>query len=497
MFDGWRGSRWIPLKMAGNEMIRIDWFSIAMKIPRVVFDRTIHLYRSELGGWVKVGGVEVAARIDKKLTPTSDISTSRQRRWAHLAPDGRSPPGRLCYAGAMPRFEPFAGLRYDAARVDPGKVIAPPYDVITPAERDVLAGRHSANSVRLELPEPDARAGLDRYQAARSLLLSWIEAGTLVRDPSPCLYGYRMTTPEGRPTTGVIGALGIDPGSMATIRPHEETLSRPTHDRLDLLRATRANLSPIWGLSTSTGLSSSLSLPGEPTEAAIDDERVLHQLWVIDDPAEIAAICTVVGSGEMTIADGHHRLETALRYRQETVGAGQDDPGADVVMALVVELAEDQVEIGPIHRVLSGLPDGLDLVEVFASWFDVTRVGEPTERTLSALGGSGVLALVMPSGAWLLSPRDGTAEAAGSPLDSSMVALVLAELPDHDLTYAHDWHEAATAISTEVAQAVVLMRPVDPAQVAQWATSRRRMPPKSTYFHPKPRTGMVFRPLDG
>jgi uncharacterized protein (DUF1015 family) len=397
----------------------------------------------------------------------------------------------------MPRFEPFAGLRYDAARIDLGKVIAPPYDAIPPATRDILMGRHSANSVRLELPEPDARAGLDRYQGARSILTSWIEAGTLVRDPCPCLYGYRMTVPGGRSTTGVIGALGTGPNSMATIHPHQKNLSLPTHDRLDLLRATRVNLSPIWGLSTSTDLSRSLSLQGAPNSTATDDEGVLHQLWVIDDPREITTVCSVVGASDMTIADGHHRFETALRYRQELVDAGQDDPGANAVMALVVELAPDQVEIGPIHRVLSGLPDGLDLVDVFASWFDVTLVGEPTERTMAALGGSDALALVMPSGAWLLSPRDGTPEAAGSPLDSSMVALVLAELPGHDLAYAYSWREAAAAISTEVAQAVVLMRPVDPPQVADCAMSGRKMPPKSTYFHPKPRTGMVFRPLDG
>ena len=115
---------------------------------------------------------------------------------------------------------------------------------------------------------------------------------------------------------------------------------------------------------------------------------------------------------------------------------------------------------------------------------------------MGALGESGALALVMPSGAWLLSPKDGTPEAAGSPLDASMVALVIAELPDHDLAFATDWHEATAAVASEEVQAVILLRPVDVDQIAEWARTGRRMPPKTTYFHPKPRTGMVFRTID-
>ena len=164
-------------------------------------------------------------------------------------------------------------------------------------------------------------------------------------------------------------------------------------------------------------------------------------------------------------------------------------------MALVVELAEDELEVGPIHRGLSGLPDGLDLVDAFSSWFEVTRAGDFDDRTTGALGESGALALVMPSGAWLLTPKDGTEEAAGADLDSSMVALVIAELPDHTLEFFNSWADAVGAVAADQAQAVVLLRPVSVDQIAEWAHAGRRMPPKSTYFHPKPRTGMVFRTL--
>jgi len=373
-------------------------------------------------------------------------------------------------------------------------VVAPPYDVVGPEERTRLAGRHSANAVRVELPEPDHRGGLDRYQHAARQLERWQDDGILRRDPRPSLYAYRMTTSDGQTTNGVIGALGIDDRSAADILPHEQTLPKPKSDRLDLLRATRSNLSPIWGLSLGTGLTATFEQAGPPDASAKDGDQVTHELWVIDDPSVIAGVTGAVGAAPVVLADGHHRYETARTYHRDLGGSGAD--GSDLVMALIVELAADQLHVGPIHRALSELPDGLDLVDAFSSWFDVTRAGDFDERTTGALGESQSLALIMASGAWLLSPKDGTPEAAGASLDSSMVALVIAELPDHELEFVNSWSEAVGAIASDAAQAVVLLRPVTVDQIADWARAGRRMPPKSTYFHPKPRTGMVFRSLD-
>jgi uncharacterized protein (DUF1015 family) len=400
----------------------------------------------------------------------------------------------VCYAGAMPRFEPFAGLRYDSGRVDLSKVVAPPYDVISPEERARLVARHSTNVVRVELPEPDRRRGLDRYRHAAAQLEQWQRDGTLRRDPQPALYVYRMTTPEGRTTNGVIGALGIDDRSAADILPHEETLPKATGDRLDLLSATRANLSPIWGLSLAAGLTAAFEQVGPPTATAEDGARVIHDLWVVVDPTVIAAVGQALASAPVVMADGHHRYETARTYHRGRSGSGAD--GSDLVMALIVELAPGQLQVGPIHRVLSGLPDGLDLVDAFSSWFDVTRAGDFDERTVGALAQSECLALIMASGAWLLSPKDGTPEAAGASLDSSMVALVIAELPDHELEFTDRWSDAVGAVGSEAAQAAVLLRAVTVDQIAEWARAGRRMPPKTTYFHPKARTGMVIRTLD-
>jgi len=407
-----------------------------------------------------------------------------------MLPGGRS---RVWYPWNVPRFSPFTGLRYDPSRVELGKVVAPPYDVVGPEERADLAARHSANAILVELPEPEPRLGADRYEAAAARLAAWRADGILVLDPSPAFYAYRMTDTDGSVTLGVLGVLGLDEASMADVLPHEETLAKARSDRLELLSATRANLSPIWGLSLASGLTAVVTPDGPPAATAVDDDGVRHEIWVLDDPTVITAIADLVDSAPVVVADGHHRLATAGTY---LAGAGAGTPGADGVLALVVELSEDTLSVGPIHRLLSGLPDGYDLVDACSSWFDLTRAGDTTDRTTAALGGSSSLALVLPGACWLLSPGDGTAEAAGSDLVSAMVALVLAELPEHELTFANSWQDAVAAVGDGRAQAAVLMSPVPVAQIDAWARARRQMPPKSTFFHPKPRTGMVFRSLD-
>ncbi len=405
----------------------------------------------------------------------------------------------MWYAGAVPLFEPFAGLRYDPA-IPLDRVIAPPYDVVDAAERAVLAGRHLANAIHVELPVDDPRTGLDRYQSAAALLTRWRAEGILQLDGAPAFYAYRMTVPGGRTTTGVIGALGCDPAG-GDVLPHEQTMPKDTTDRLDLLRACRANLSPIWGLSLTPGLSKSYEPDGPPTAAATDDDGVGHALWVLDDPAVVEAVTAGVGASPLVIADGHHRYQTALTYQAERRAAdGTDDAGVrrgyDSIMAFVVELSEDQLAVGPIHRTLSGLPPDLDLAATFGEWFDTVHVGPADTTLIEAVADSQALALVTADDVWLLTPREETYSAAGSDLDSSLIALVVDAIPGVTTTYHHDWHSAIASVASGESGAAVLIRPVTVAQIGEWAHAHRRMPPKSTYFHPKPRTGMVFRPVD-
>ncbi|HEY7947258.1 MAG TPA: DUF1015 domain-containing protein [Acidimicrobiales bacterium] len=395
----------------------------------------------------------------------------------------------------MPRFEPFAGLRYDPS-IPLEKVIAPPYDIVGPEERARLAGRHLANAIHVELPVEDPRTGLDRYQSAARYLARWLEEGVLQRDGAPAFYAYRMTEPSGATSIGVIGALVCDPEGRE-ILPHEQTMPKDTTDRLDLLRACHANLSPIWGLSLTAGLSKIFEPGGAPAAEATDDDGVGHALWVLDDRAVIDAITAAVAESPVVIADGHHRYQTALTYRAERRAALGDAAGDyDAVMALVVELSDEQLSVGPIHRTLSGLPDGLDVAATFGEWFDTVHVGPAEESLVDAVADSEALALVTTDGVWLLTPREETYTAAGSDLDSSLIALVVDAIPGAQVTYHHDWHTAVASVNADEADAAVLIRPVTVAQIGEWAHAHKRMPPKSTYFHPKPRTGMVFRPVE-
>jgi uncharacterized protein (DUF1015 family) len=297
----------------------------------------------------------------------------------------------------------------------------------------------------------------------------------------------------------VLGALGLAaPGEESDILPHEQTLPKPKSDRLDLLRATRANLSPIWGLSMSHGLTATFDPTDDaPTADAYDDDGVRHQLWVLDDRDAIEAIAAAVAKAPVVIADGHHRYETARTYQAECrAGNGNTAGPHDAVLALIVELAEDQLTVGAIHRTISGLPADFDLVEACAPWFDVVRAGAADDRTLGALADSHSLTLVTGGSAYLLLPLESTLTAAGNELDSSLIATLFAHLPPHESTHRHSVAEAIAPLADGQAQAAFLLRPVTVSQIESWAAARQQMPPKTTYFSPKPRTGMVFRSLD-
>lgn len=400
----------------------------------------------------------------------------------------------MCQSVPVPTIDAFAGVRYDPAATPLDQVIAPPYDVVGSAERDLLAHRSPWNAIHLELPEPDLRTGRDRYVAAAELLDDWLERGVLVTDPRPALYPYRMTLPDGTATTGFVGALGIGDDVL----PHEETMPKPRSDRLDLLRATGANLSPIWGLSLAKGLTATFAPQGPPAADAYDDNGVRHQLWVLDDPVAVQRVVAAAGSAPIVIADGHHRYETARTYRDEVRSVNGGRPGDyDAVMAFIVELAPEQLHVRAIHRMISGLGEGTDLLAVLSPYFDAVHAGTASERMVAALEGSGVLALVTPDGSWMLNPRPDAFARAGTDLEAGLIDLAMRATPQASLSYTAEWPEALDALTDGSAQAVLLLRPVTVDQISQWAGARRRMPAKTTYFTPKPRTGMVIRVLSG
>lgn len=365
----------------------------------------------------------------------------------------------------VPRFEPFPGLRYATPDGKLDDLVAPPYDVVDGAGRAALAARNPANAIVVEIPES--------YEGAAATFAEWIATGVLRRD-RPAFYAYRMGG-----TLGVFGALEV---GAADVLPHERTTSKDKADRLDLIRATGINTSPVWGLSTASGLSALLET-GRAPDATATAEGVDHQLWVIDDPDRMAAIAAAVGGSPVLIADGHHRYEVANAYKAER-------PEADLVLCLVVELAPEQLTIQAIHRVITGVADD-DLLAAVSRWFEVEATEEDALTLGPRLPELGALALLTASGRWLLRPTPEVLAKQEHDLDTARLDVALAELPGAEVRFQHGWDLAAGAVGPGTA--AVFVRPVTIDQIAAISRGGERMPPKSTFFHPKPRTGMVFR----
>jgi uncharacterized protein (DUF1015 family) len=379
--------------------------------------------------------------------------------------------------------------------VDLAQVIAPPYDVIDADQRASLAGRDPHNAVRIDLP--DEADGDARYDLARAQLQAWLADGTLVVDERPSFTLYRMaaTGEDGveRHPTGVIGALELTPPGT-DILPHEHTTKTAKSDRLDLLRSCRANLSAIWGLSLAKGLTDLLPLDDSPLADLVDEDGVRHTVWRVDDPEACAAISAAVADQPVVVADGHHRYETSLTYKAEREAADGTAGEAGATLALLVELVEDELTVHAIHRLLSGLPGGFDLVGALGPWFEDAGP-PPTDLPVTrAMAEAGCLVAVLPDREVLLRPRL-DALAGTRDLDSSRLDVGLAELPAHDLSFQHGVENVRAAVARGDAQAGVLLRPVSVSQIEATAHGGERMPPKSTFFHPKLKTGLVFRSL--
>ena len=410
----------------------------------------------------------------------------------------------MCYAKAMARLEPFAAVRYDPARVDPDVVVSPPYDVVGRAERARLAARSPYNAIHVELPVRDQSEGLDQYENAARIFRGWLDAGIVRPDALEAFYLYRMTFHDERGhlrvTTGLLGALGLDLHGAGQVLAHEQTIPKDRMDRLSLLRSTRLNTSPIWVLSLAKGLTSAcreaLSQAGKTSWRTTDAAGVVHEIWPMTDERRVAEITALGASAPVLIADGHHRYETACTYATECRMRNGDRPGPyDLALAFVVELSEEELSIRAIHRLVRGIsPDHLE--DMLAPFFRI----EPAPEDLVALPATaapGVIGLFTNNGFKLLHPLPVLEQAVEDDLDASRLKLALDSLPDHELTYEPGWHEATAAVREGREDAAFLLRPVTVARIERVAYDGRRMAPKSTFFQPKPRTGMAYRSLEG
>lgn len=390
----------------------------------------------------------------------------------------------------MPGFVPFAALRY-AATDELEALVAPPYDVLSEADAEAFRKRSEHNIVHLDVP-----AGPDGYARSGRLLEQWRADGTLVADAVPTFTIYRVRFADAagvpRDLAGVIGGLEVVDEGAGGVLPHERTTPKASTDRLDLTRATRTNLSPVWGLSLAAGLTGLLAEPGEPVGRVLD-EGVEHVVERVADPARVAAIAALVGSDDVLIADGHHRYGVGRVYRDEVRAAtGRTDTAAEQTLAYVGELVADQLSVAAIHRLYRGIT-AADLRAALGRRFRTSEIGGPTPETLAAMAAGGHLVLLDRDSAWRLDPLPGAFEDVRE-LDGAWLEAALADVP-HEVTYQHGLAEVTAAVRDGRAEAAVLIRPVSVAEIQRTAREHLLMPPKSTFFTPKLKTGLVLRPL--
>lgn len=393
----------------------------------------------------------------------------------------------------MPRFEPFHALRYASA--DLNLVAAPPYDVLSESDREALAQRHPNNIVRIDVPlESD---GPDRYDAAGDVLDNWVTQGVLVEDAEPSFTIYRMTFRDEagteRTTFGVIGALEVVDEGAGGVLPHERTTPKAKTDRLDLTRATMTNLSPVWGLSLTAGLTELLRAPGELL-GTVTAEGVTHTIERVTDPVRVAAISTAVGSNEVVIADGHHRYAISRTFRDEQRAADTGSNGsAELTMTYVGELIEEQLSVEAIHRLYTGI-DFAALQATFTKFFEFVPAGKVVASITYDMQDKGALVLIDNQGnGTFMIPRP-EMFAGIRDLDGARLEHALADV-SHDVSYQHGVGLVVDIVASAKAAAGVLIRPVTVAEIQRTADEGLLMPPKSTFFTPKLRTGPVIRPL--
>jgi uncharacterized protein (DUF1015 family) len=425
----------------------------------------------------------------------------------------------------MVMLRPFRPLRYHPAAVgDLAAVVAPPYDVVSEAYRDTLYARSEHNVIRLILNR-DA----DRYTAAATLLRQWRATGVLVQDTQTalCYYVEDFTLPDGtaRQRAGVMAAVRLESFDGGRIRPHERTFSRAKEDRLRLLQACRTNLSPIFGLYAdkpdALEPARCVAARRTPDIDLRDDSGERHRLWLLTDPTEISAIGDALAAEAVVIADGHHRYETALAYRDQmrVAGAADPDDAHNFVLMYLTSMSDPGLVILPTHRVLvDGIAgDPASLPERLRRHFRLTAFAGSARHEFKAalrqtpgrfgvaVAGCDELFIAGVDDVGSLDPYLSQLASEVRRLDVTVLdRVILRGVLDVDctqaaqagrLTYTHDDDSALDAVR-HGAQAAFLINPPRIEDVVAVCAAGETMPEKSTYFFPKLLTGLVFHALD-
>ncbi|MCJ7670103.1 MAG: DUF1015 domain-containing protein [Dehalococcoidia bacterium] len=441
---------------------------------------------------------------------------------------------------------PFRGIRYNQRIVgDLTQVICPPYDIITPEQQKLYYKKSDYNAIRLEFPEPTG----DRYQGVAITFQQWLKHGILQLDSvsSFYLHDHRFEySGEMKVRRGLIARVKLEPWGSG-IYPHEETSSKAKSDRLQLMRACRANFSPLFSLyhdseqKVAPILSHiaqkkplmSLRVPILSGRSNLPDSNEAHTLWAITDTETKRELSQFLSSQPLYIADGHHRYETALNYQQERAQGQSDSFDSSVIATLngvkrkqslagkeafqyvmmeLVDFSDPGLLVLPLHRLVRGIASSIlvGLGDQLRNFFVLESVPLKADSyQLPVDSCLGILGLQLGSLVVLKKRQDISLEAmmpgnrsqayrefGVSILNHIILNDILSGAKDLNVTYTVDFQEAYQQIEKGKYQLAFLLNPPQPEMVKTVADAQDRMPSKSTYFYPKLPSGLVINPLD-
>ncbi len=426
----------------------------------------------------------------------------------------------------MAVIKPFRGMRFDTGKAGELKTLCcPPYDIISEDERKAFIAQNEYNVIRLELP----REGEDVYAHAGEVLDMWRAKGILLHEDKPAVYIYEMefnAYNKRRSVKGIIARVKVEEFSKGVILPHEFTLSKAKTDRFNLMKATNCNFSQIYALymddEHTTLKTIDAQSEGDAAYQFTDDDNITHRLWVVTDEALIAKLTADFADRKLYIADGHHRYETALNYRDycRENGISKEGDAQDYQMMFLVDMEHPGLIVFPTHRLVRDLKD-FDKNKVLSGceqYFEIKKFGDVSNMN-TALGesyreGRKSFAFYCGKGEWyLMTLRDISTMAAVLPdvspasqqLDVSVLhSLVLEKTMGIDrenmanqinLTYTKFFEEAILGVDKGEFQCSFILNPTRVTEIRDVAAAGEKMPQKSTYFYPKMITGMVMNDI--
>lgn len=410
----------------------------------------------------------------------------------------------------MATIRPFRPFRYTEKAGPIAELVAPPYDVISEPERARLRKLREAGAIHVILPE-----GEEKYRTAAHLLSEWKSQGLIAREEQPSMYLYAQKFGVHDQTFerwGLMTALRLEEFEDGIVLPHERTLAGPKADRMELIRACRTNLSPIFTfIDASLGLAG-LTDRGELVVDFTDGAGVTQRVWRLTDPNVQDELVAKVASEPVFIADGHHRYETSLAYRNERRAADgnpADPQPYDFVLTHLCSTRDPGLVVLPTHRLLSDPAPHAELVEGWRASCRVTEFDDPmglwTALENDPIGERvprlGVLRRGVPGGL-LLEPGDGarkhldTQPPELAALDVTFLhEVVLAGVAPDRFRYTHDERETLAAVEAGETELAVLLPPPGVDDVLSISRAELTMPQKSTYFYPKVLSGLAYNPI--